>query len=220
MIGYDRILGNSNFDMSDFETDSISQDIANATQAAEYIKQDKGINPNYLIPPFPFFDNAQNREDMAGFLTSARVVDCCAGIVMDAIRESGHVDDTFIIFTTDHGIAFPKMKCNLYDKGIGVSLILKFPENKRKGEAVDALVSQIDLFPTLCEVLSLDKPSWLQGTSIMPLMGGTDIRVRDELFADVTYHAAYEPVRAIRTERYKLIKYFDIHESFVPAKYR
>jgi arylsulfatase A-like enzyme len=225
--------------MSDFETDSISQDIANATQAAEYIKQEKSrpfflsfgmfnthrdfpeiaqdINPDYVIPPFPFYDNAKNREDMAGFLTSVRVVDHCAGIVMDAIRESGHEDDTFIIFTTDHGIAFPKMKCNLYDTGIGVSLVLKFPGNKRKGEVVDALVSQIDLFPTLCEVLSLDKPSWLQGTSIMPLLEGTDVRVRDELFAEVTYHAAYEPVRAIRTERYKMIKYFDTHESFVPA---
>ena len=64
---------------------------------------------------------------MAAFITSVKVVDKCVGIVMSALKQSGREEDTFIIFTTDHGIAFPKMKCNLYDTGIGVSLIIKYP---------------------------------------------------------------------------------------------
>lgn len=239
MIGYDLLLGHSEFDMSDFETDSVAGDIGNAKQAAAYILQakhkpfflsfgmfnthrdfpdiDPDVNPNYVLPPFPFYDNAQNREDMAGFITSAKVADRCVGIVLDAIKASGRDDDTLIIFTTDHGIAFPRMKCNLYDTGIGVSLIFKYPGNTRKGEAIDALVSQIDIFPTLCDMLSLEKPEWLQGKSLVPLLEAASVKVRDEIFAEVTFHASYEPMRCIRTERYKLIQFFDHHHKIVPA---
>jgi N-sulfoglucosamine sulfohydrolase len=239
MIGYDQIMKNTDFDMGNFEVDSVSRDVTSAKLAADYIKQEKDkpfflsvglfnthrdfpeisddIDPNYVIPPFPFYDNKQNREDIAGYMTSVKVVDQCAGIIMDALAESGRDEDTLVIFTTDHGLAFPKMKCNLYDTGIGVSLILKFPGNKRKGEALDSLVSQVDLYPTICDFLKIKKPDWLHGHSLVDLLDGETERVRDEIFAEVTYHAAYEPMRCIRTERYKLIKFYDDHEQFVPA---
>jgi arylsulfatase A-like enzyme len=114
-----------------------------------------------------------------------------------------------VFFTTDHGIAFPKMKCHLYDTGMGVSLIVKRPGNPTAGTAVDALVSHVDLYPTLCEAAGVAKPDWLEGVSLMPLLDGTAQKVRDEVFSEVTYHAAYEPMRCIRTERYKYIRYYD-----------
>jgi N-sulfoglucosamine sulfohydrolase len=52
---------------------------------------------------------------------------------------------------------FPKMKCNLYDTGIGICLIIKYPGNRKVGEAVDSLVSQIDNYPTICDMLKLIK---------------------------------------------------------------
>ena len=73
-------------------------------------------------------------------------------------------------------------------------------------------MSQIDLFPTVCELLGIPRPHWLQGVSLLPLVHGATA-VREEVFAEGTYHAAYEPQRAIRTERWKYIRRFDDRET-------
>jgi len=174
-----------------------------------------GLNPNYLQPPVPVHDNPSTRLDMAEFTTMARCVDDCVGEVLAALRETGLDRETFVFFTTDHGIAFPKMKCHLYDTGIGVALIVQYPDNPTAGRAVDALVSHVDLYPTICEYAGVPLPDWLEGVSLMPLLRGSHDSVRREIFSEVTYHAAYEPMRCVRTERHKYIRYFDDTMSLV-----
>jgi N-sulfoglucosamine sulfohydrolase len=71
------------------------------------------------------------------------------------------------------------------------------------------MVSHIDIFPTICELLEMEQPSWLQGISILPLVNGTTDFIRDEICAEVNCHAAYEPMRCVRTTRWKYIKRFD-----------
>lgn len=172
------------------------------------------VDSRYVMPPHPMYDTPQNREDMAGFIASAGVADRCIGIVREALEQTGQWDDTIFIYTTDHGIAFPHMKCNLYDTGIGVSLIMHIP-GMGEGRVVDSLVSQVDLFPTLCDLLGLAKPDWLQGESMLPILKGDADEIRSELFAEVSYHASYEPMRCIRTKRYKLIRFYDNHDELV-----
>jgi N-sulfoglucosamine sulfohydrolase len=66
------------------------------------------------------------------------------------------------------------------------------------------------VFPTLCELAGIDRPDWLQGHSLLPLVSGTEAPgLRTEIFAELTYHAAYEPQRAIRTDRFKYVRRFD-----------
>jgi arylsulfatase A-like enzyme len=101
------------------------------------------------------------------------------------------------------------MKCNLTDHGIGVMLIMRGPGGFVGGRVCDAMVSQIDLFPTLCDLLKLDRPLWVQGESLIPLVQGEANGIHDAIFAEVTYHAAYEPMRAVRTHRYKYIRRFE-----------
>jgi arylsulfatase A-like enzyme len=114
-----------------------------------------------------------------------------------------------VISTTDHGIAFPAMKCNLTDHGMGVSLIVRGPGGFQGGRVVDAMVSHLDLFPTICDLLEIEKPAWLEGASMMPLIRGQAKEIHEEIFAEVNYHAAYEPKRAVRTKRWKYIRHFD-----------
>jgi arylsulfatase A-like enzyme len=71
------------------------------------------------------------------------------------------------------------------------------------------MVSHIDIFPTVCDLLGMVSPSWLQGKSFLPLVRGEVKEVNSEIFAEVTYHAAYEPERAVRTPRWKYIRRFD-----------
>lgn len=169
----------------------------------------------YVRPPAPLPDTPQTRQDMADYILMARELDRGVGMVLDALAETGMLDSTLVISTTDHGLAFPAMKCNLTDHGIGVSLIMRGPEPFRGGRVIDSLISQIDIFPTLCDVLGLEKPAWLQGKSFLPVLTGEVDEINDEIFAEVTFHAAYEPQRAIRTQGWTYIRRFG--ESLLPV---
>jgi arylsulfatase A-like enzyme len=166
-------------------------------------------DPRYVRPPVPIIDTPETRRDMAGFVEKAKIFDAGVGRVLDALDAAGLAENTLVIATTDHGIAFPLMKCNLTDHGTGVMLIVRGPGGFAGGKVCDALVSQIDLYPTLCDLLELAPPDWLEGTSMVPLVRGEVAEVREEVFSEVTYHAAYEPMRAVRTRRWKYIRRFD-----------
>ena len=171
------------------------------------------VNPKYVQPPAGLPDTPRGRQDMADYIAMAQILDAKIGHVLAALDASGQRENTLIIYTTDHGLAFPGMKCNLTDAGIGVALIMQGPGFFSGGQVIDALVSQIDIFPTLCDLLELDRPAWLQGQSLLPLLRGDTPAIRDEVFAEVNYHAAYEPKRAVRSERYKYIRRYDGREA-------
>jgi len=162
-------------------------------------------NARYVNVPHPLPDRPEVRVDMAGFQESVKILDRKMGLVLEALEANGLKDRTVVICTTDHGPAFPRMKCTLYDGGIGVMLIIRDGENFTGGKVIDSLISQIDILPTICQYLKIPPPEWLQGVSLLPLLSGKE-EVRKEIFAQINYHAAYEPCRCIRTERYKYIK--------------
>ena len=101
----------------------------------EYPRAGKDINPDYLAGPLPLYDCDINRRDMADYCESAKVVDDCFAKIMDVVERTGLREETLLILTTDHGIAFPKMKCTLYDTGIGVAFIMDYPGNPRRGRS-------------------------------------------------------------------------------------
>jgi arylsulfatase A-like enzyme len=166
-------------------------------------------NPKYMLPPAPLPDTPQVREDMARFKISARNLDSKMGAVFDALHQHGLAENTLVISTTDHGIAFPAMKCNLTGHGIGVMLIMRGPGGFSGGRVIDSLVSHIDIFPTVCDLFGIPYPDWLQGVSFMPILRGEAQEVRDAIYAEVNYHAAYEPMRCVRTKRWSYIRRFD-----------
>lgn len=163
----------------------------------------------YARPPDPIPDTARTRHMMAAFKESARRLDEGYGRVLQALEDSGLAGNTLVVCTTDHGIAWPGMKCNLTDHGMGVLLILRGPGGFEGGQVCDAMVSHIDVYPTLCDLLEIEPPSWLQGKSMMPLVRGESDQINEAVYGEVTYHAAYEPQRAVRTQRYKYIRRFE-----------
>lgn len=163
----------------------------------------------YSLPPSNLPDTPAVREDMAAFKASARSLDQGVGRVLNALHAAGMVDNTLIVFTTDHGLAFPGAKGTLFDRGTGVMMILRGPGGFLGGRVVDELVSQIDLYPTICELAGIDTPDFAQGCSLLPMMRGEAPTARDAVFTELTYHAAYDPQRAIRTQRWKYVRHFD-----------
>jgi len=171
----------------------------------------------YLRPPAPIPDTPEARIDMARFHASLKELDRGVGIVLEALDDAGLADSTLVICTTDHGPPYPAMKCNLTDHGTGVMLIMRGPDEFSGGLVVDALVSHIDIFPTICELIGILDPPWLQGGSMAPLVTGEMDEIRDSVFGEVTFHAAYEPQRSIRTKRWTYIRRFgDRREPVLP----
>jgi N-sulfoglucosamine sulfohydrolase len=162
----------------------------------------------YSSPPPNLPDTPEVRRDMASFKQSARSLDQGVGAVLNALDERDLADDTLVILTTDHGLPFPGAKATLLDSGIGVLLIVRGLGGFHGGRVVDALVSQIDLYPTICALAGIEPPSFVQGRSLMPVVRREVREVNEEVFAELTYHAAYDPQRAIRTRRHKYIRLF------------
>ncbi len=162
-------------------------------------------NPDYLRPPAPIPDSPETRADFANYAASIQSLDQSIGRVLHALDQSGLAENTLVIATTDHGIAFPAMKCNLTDHGTGVMLILRGPGGFQGGKVIESLVSHIDLAPTVLQLADLPVPKRMLGQSLLPDADGT-ITQRDCVFAEINYHATEEPARSVRTQRWKYIR--------------
>jgi arylsulfatase A-like enzyme len=167
------------------------------------------LDSRYCLPPPIYPDNAVTRQDMASFKEGARRLDARVGHVLAALDTAGQADNTLVILTTDHGIAWPGMKFTLTDHGLGVMLMMRGPGGFAGGRVVDAMVSHMDIFPTLCELLRLARPAWLQGRSLLPLIRGEAGVLHDELFFEQGWHELPDPQRAVRTTRYKYVRRLD-----------
>ncbi len=154
-------------------------------------------------------DTPEIRRDYADYLTSIEATDREVGKLLDALDAHGQAEDTLVIFTTDHGIPFPEMKCHLTGHGTGIAMLMRAPGLCDDGRAVDALTSNMDVVPTVCEILRVPTPADVHGVSMVPLLTHAAREIRDDVFAEVNFHAAAEPARAIRTTTHCLIKRFD-----------
>ncbi len=176
-------------------------------------------DPRYVRPLPPLPDTPETRQDVADFGVAVGVVDEAALRVLGALEHHGLAETTLVIYTTDHGPPLPGMKGTLTDHGLGVSLIMRGP-GFSGGQVLTPPVSQLDVFPTLCELAGLAPPTWLQGRSLLPLLrGDADLhpKLHDAIFGETTHHVAYEPQRSVRTEGYRYVRQFSTRGRPVPS---
>lgn len=176
------------------------------------------------VPEVPAFlpDNEHTRADLAGFYASVAQLDSAIGRVITAIDGSEFGDNTLVLFTTDHGAAFPRAKGTLYDSGLEVSLIVRPPKSwGRRSRRTARLTSHLDILPTLYDVAGGDagENEW-EGESFAELLRPTGDSEADAgkgrtLFMEKTFHDGYDPLRAARTSTYKYIRSFG-DEDTVP----
>lgn len=166
----------------------------------------KGVD----LPPY-IPDSADSRAEFAALQGMIQALDDGVGMILEALDQTGLAGNTWLVFTTDHGLAMPRAKCSLYDPGIETALMMRWPGGDLTGgRRVDALVSHVDVVPTLLDGLSLPLPDNLHGQSVWPLLRGDAFTPRDAIFAEKTFHTAYEPMRATRTTTHKLIVNFEV----------
>jgi arylsulfatase A-like enzyme len=173
------------------------------------------------VPPY-LPDVPAMRQEMAAFQGAVRAMDAAVGRILAVLDELELAQTTWVIFTADHGIAMPRAKGTLYDPGIEIALLMRWPEcGLAGGGTIDALLSNVDMVPTMLEGLDLPIPATLQGRSFWPLLQGDPYTPRLEIFAEKTFHTYYEPMRAIRTATHKYIANFEVSTAVdVPADVR
>ena len=158
--------------------------------------------PPYLKPSGPL------GEDLAWFQGSIRNWDAGLGRIL-AIIDGKLAGDTLLIVTTDHGIPYPRAKASLFDAGLEIMLLLRYPAVLKAGAARDELISNVDIVPAILDAVGDGAEGGLQGRSFWPLLTAAKYRERDRVFAERTFHTSYDPVRSVRTSRYKYIRNFE-----------
>lgn len=167
------------------------------------------LDARYCRAPAIFPDLPATRADWASYQAGARRLDERIGHVLAALERSGQADNTLVIITTDHGLAWPGMKTTLTDHGTGVLLMMRGPGGFRGGQVIDTMVTHLDLFPTLCELIGTARPSWLEGSSLLPLIRGDVAELHPAIFMEQGWHEVSEAMRGVRTTRYKYIRRHD-----------
>ncbi len=164
------------------------------------------------IRPLPYLPDRRGiRQDLAEMQGMVTAVDTAVGTICETLEATGLAEETLLIFTTEHGIAFPRAKGSCYDAGIEAALIMYYPELIDAGQRHETLVSNVDILPTVLEFADVTIPENIAGQSLYPLVAESEetaYQPRDHCFAEMTWHDMYNPVRAIRTKRYKYIRNF------------
>jgi N-sulfoglucosamine sulfohydrolase len=159
--------------------------------------------PNHL-PDLPGV-----RQDLAQYYESVSRLDSGVGILLRELHDAGHEKDTLVIYLSDNGRPFPGAKDNLYEPGLHLPLIIRSPEQSSHGVRNSALVSWIDVAPTILDWARVAPPADyryapLPGRSLLPILDETDSAGFDHVYATHSFHEInqYYPMRSIRTRRF------------------
>ena len=157
------------------------------------------------LPPY-FIDTPETRRHWARYLTDVTGMDQELGRVLDIAKEK-FGDDFIFVFTSDHGGQWPFGKWNLYDSGTRIPMIVAWPGQIKPGSRTDAMVSWVDILPTLIEVAGGTVPSDIDGKSFAKVLTGKVEEFRDKIFTTHTGDGQMNiyPIRSVRVGDYKYI---------------
>jgi arylsulfatase A-like enzyme len=178
------------------------------------------VDPETIpIPPY-FPNNEVIRHDLAVNYSNLKRLDDQIAEVITQLKEDGLYENSIIFFYGDHGGPFPRHKRALYDSGIKVPLVIKFPKNKYAGNRNGRFISFIDFAPTVLSMAGIEPPKVMQGKA---QFGEFEVKKK----SDYTFHSSdrfdelYDRLRAVRSLRYKYIKSFNTQISHaMPVSYR
>ena len=166
---------------------------------------ERPIAPDQVqLPPY-YPDHPITRRDWADYLESVQIVDRQLGAILDRLDEEGLADNTIVVYMGDHGRPHVRDKQWLYDGGIRVPLIMRWPRTLPEGEVSNAMVSAIDLAPTLMSLAGLTPPEHWQGR----VVAGPEATGQAYIFAARDRcDGTWDRIRCVRSNRWKYIRNF------------
>lgn len=165
-----------------------------------------------VLPPY-YPDTAKTREAWAAYYDVITMTDRRIGELLAEIDEAGLRDNTVVFFWGDHGAGLARAKRWLYDSGVKVPLIVRWPGQIEPGSVRVDLAQFLDLAPTTLAIAGVERPDYFDGRVLL----GPD----EEPAPERLYHARdrmderYDMMRAVRDRRYKYIRNFESHKPWV-----
>ena len=184
-----------------------ADDIARTIPAQPFTSQDPSL-PGGIANAYARFPEEKTRRMLAAYYGEVSHLDAQIGRVIAGLKARGMYDDTVIVFTSDHGDycgnhgAFYKY-AGLYDSLIRVPMVVRWPGAAEQERASEALVSLVDIMPTLLDAAGVRGPDELDGRSLRPLLSGERAEWREELVVE------HGPTNALITPEWKYIGWRD-----------
>ncbi len=148
-------------------------------------------------------------------------VDESIGAVLEYLDETGQAESTLVIYMGDNGFSFGEHglidKRHFYEESVKVPFLVRYPEVLKGDQVIQKMVQNIDVAPTILELAGIEKPSQMQGASIVPILKGQQVSDwRDRIFYEYYWenHFPQTPtMHGVRTDRYKLIRYHGVWDT-------
>lgn len=181
----------------------------------EYLPDPEGIIvPDYLP------DTEMMREDLSKYYGCIQLADACAGEIIEVLKASGEFENTLFIYTSDQGQPYHRAKASAYAEGLHVPFLAVGP-GIVKGEVSNALISHVDIMPTILDFLNISIPNTVQGESLKPVFTGKQKKTkgRDYIFAEHNSHGPnpkeHYPSRVVFDGQYYFIKNLMPNKSYL-----
>ena len=163
------------------------------------------------VPPY-YPDNEIIRKNIAKMYDNIAGLDSVVGVLLAELEKEGELDNTIIFFWGDHGDGLPRAKRWLYDSGLNIPLIIKWPDKSKAGTVDDRLISSIDFGPTVLSLAGVPVPAHMQG---IPFLGNQKGPGRDAVFAARDrVDESYDMIRSVRTKDFLYICNYYPNEPF------
>jgi len=158
-------------------------------------------------------DTKEVRSDLLDYYLEIEWYDQQLAATLRVLEESGALDQTLIVATSDNGMPFPRAKTTLYDWGVRMPLAIRWGNRLKPRSVVEDLVSHTDLAPTFLQAAGVGIPAGIAGQSLLPLLlNGTSATPQDQVFAAMERHTmcrpdgATYPMRSVRTRDFLYIR--------------
>jgi N-sulfoglucosamine sulfohydrolase len=152
-------------------------------------------------------DTPAHETRTAGYYSAVQRLDAGIGMLMDTLQRHNLLENTLVIFVGDNGPPFTRGKISVYENGIRTPFIVLWPGVSRVADVNKAMVSTVDILPTILDATGQPIPTHVQGESLRSALSDTTYAGRAYLVAEHHFHIKkpFTPQRAIRNQRFKLI---------------
>lgn len=174
-------------------------------------------NPEEVIVPDFLPDTKEVRQDLAWYYDQMGVFDNDCGILLDLIEKHGLTENTMVVVSSDNGMPFARAKATVYEAGLNVPFLIKWPKEVEGGRVTNELVSFVDLMPTWLDAAGIDSVDNVEGKSILPLLKDENYTSTDYIFAERNWHDNWVPARTVIGKQYKLIQNYRPTVGYLPS---
>jgi len=179
------------------------------------------VDENLPVPVPPYLPDTEiARQDIRQVYSNIVAMDRQVGEVLDQLEEDGLLDSTIIFWYSDHGGPLPRQKRLLYDSGLHLPLIIRFPDQFRAGETDDQLISFVDFKSTVLSLSGIEPPDYVDGRAFLGEYANTPHRNYIHAAAD-RFDSEYDTIRATRDDQFKYLRNFNPEKPYyLPLTYR